>query len=96
MSRNKKFKKGDLVRFVDIPTSIDTLPPTGYPKLSNYHWSKLLDAENYDAKESDIGVVVVPHRKNLNVAYTQVLVNGKLFWFDSDNLEILVVYSADQ
>jgi hypothetical protein len=92
INKDRKFKKGDLVKFIDIETSVDTLPPIGYLKIDS--WSRFLTEENYSAKKDDAGVIVIPQKKNLNITYAQVMVNNKLYWFDVDNLEKLEVYST--
>lgn len=87
MNRTKKFKDGDLIRFVDIHTSIDVLPPIGFRDVKG--WDRFLNNGQFEAKREDVGVVIIPHRKHMNITYAQVLVSGELFWFDVDNLEKL-------
>jgi hypothetical protein len=87
MIKEKKFDEGDLVRFIDIHTTIDVLPPTGFRDVKG--WDRFIDEGQFDAKRNDVGVVIVSHRKHSNITYAQILVSGELFWFDVDNLEKL-------
>ena len=91
MNKDKKFRKGDLVKFIEIQTSIDTLLPTGYLKYD--HWSKFLPGE-YVATKNDVGVIAVQCKRDQNITYARVMVNGCLYWFDVDNLEKFDIYST--
>lgn len=87
MNKTQKFKMGDLIRFVDIHTSIDVLPPVGFRNIKG--WDRFLSDGQFEAKRSDVGVVVIPQLTRTNIVYAQILIEGELFWFDVDNLEFL-------
>lgn len=83
-----RFKNGDLVKFVDIHTTVDALNPIGlkYPAA----WYRISDSEKYFPKTWEVGVIVIPFHKlerSQTLIFCQVFVGNSLWWFDEDNLQ---------